>query len=80
MIETYHLEYLSKLLEETTETEDYAYCDFWDFAGQRDFYATHQTFLTVNAIYLITTDLSNFKIPIMKKKEEADSDEIGGML
>ena len=38
--------------------ECFADCTVWDFAGQKEFYATHQTFLTNSAIYLLTADLS----------------------
>jgi hypothetical protein len=38
--------------------EFFADCAVWDFAGQKEFYATHQTFLTNCAIYLLTADLS----------------------
>jgi GTPase SAR1 family protein len=34
--------------------EVFADCAIWDFAGQKEFYATHQTFLTNSAIYLLT--------------------------
>ncbi|XP_052093481.1 uncharacterized protein LOC127729668 isoform X1 [Mytilus californianus] len=40
------------------ETEQYADCGFWDFAGQKEFYATHQTFLSTNAIYLLVVNIS----------------------
>ncbi|CAC5379159.1 unnamed protein product [Mytilus coruscus] len=40
------------------QTQQYADCGFWDFAGQKDFYATHQTFLSTNAIYLLVVDMS----------------------
>ncbi|CAC5390652.1 unnamed protein product [Mytilus coruscus] len=38
--------------------DQYADCGFWDFAGQKEFYATHQTFLSRNAIYLLVVDVS----------------------
>ncbi|XP_063411252.1 uncharacterized protein LOC134694185 [Mytilus trossulus] len=38
--------------------EQFANCGFWDFAGQREFYATHQTFLSSNAVYLLVVDIS----------------------
>lgn len=37
-----------------------AFCWLWDFAGQRDFYATHQVFLSTCAVYLLVTDSLEF--------------------
>ena len=55
--------------------EEFCDCDFWDFAGQRDFYATHQTFLTVNAIYLLVADLSS---KAYSSTDYNNDDDIGG--
>ncbi|CAG2233479.1 unnamed protein product [Mytilus edulis] len=33
-------------------------CGIWDFAGQKDYYATHQTFFTPYAIYLLVVDIN----------------------
>lgn len=33
-----------------------ALCALWDFAGQKDFYATHQVFLSKCAVFLLVTD------------------------
>ncbi|XP_071149137.1 uncharacterized protein [Mytilus edulis] len=38
--------------------KQFADCGFWDFAGQKEFYATHQTFLSANAVYLLVVDIS----------------------
>lgn len=38
--------------------EDLAEIRILDFAGQYEFYATHQTFLNKNAIYLLALDMS----------------------
>ncbi|CAC5384611.1 unnamed protein product [Mytilus coruscus] len=40
------------------KSEHFAEGGFWDFAGQKQFYATHQTFLTGNAVYLLVVDIS----------------------
>ncbi|XP_071153047.1 probable serine/threonine-protein kinase roco6 [Mytilus edulis] len=37
----------------------YALCGLWDFAGQKEFYATHQAFLTNNAIYLVVAKMTD---------------------
>ncbi|CAC5387918.1 unnamed protein product [Mytilus coruscus] len=48
--------------------DQYADCGFWDFAGQKEFYATHQTFLSRNAIYLLVVDVSeDFEMNTFKK-------------
>ncbi|XP_063426192.1 uncharacterized protein LOC134709993 [Mytilus trossulus] len=37
----------------------YALCELWDFAGQREFYATHQAFLTSKAVYIVVADMED---------------------
>ncbi|XP_063418388.1 probable serine/threonine-protein kinase roco6 [Mytilus trossulus] len=37
----------------------YALCELWDFAGQKEFYATHQAFLTSSAVYLVVADMKD---------------------
>ncbi|VDI30739.1 Hypothetical predicted protein, partial [Mytilus galloprovincialis] len=37
-----------------------AFCALWDFAGQKDFYATHQVFLSKCAVFLLVTDSLEF--------------------
>ncbi|XP_052097296.1 uncharacterized protein LOC127732256 [Mytilus californianus] len=39
-------------------SESLVECGLWDFAGQKDYYATHQTFLNPHAIYLLVTNIS----------------------
>ncbi|CAC5384438.1 unnamed protein product [Mytilus coruscus] len=36
-----------------------ALCELWDFAGQKEFYATHQAFLTSSAVYLVVADMGD---------------------
>lgn len=33
-----------------------AFCLLWDFAGRKDFYATHQIFMPKSAVYILVTD------------------------
>ncbi|XP_063408102.1 uncharacterized protein LOC134691488 [Mytilus trossulus] len=40
------------------DKEDYATLFLWDFAGDEEFYHTHQTFLSPDAIYLVVTKLN----------------------
>lgn len=40
--------------------ERFASCWLWDFAGQKDFYATHQAFLSSCAIYVLVADSLEF--------------------
>ncbi|CAC5414038.1 unnamed protein product [Mytilus coruscus] len=51
-------------------------CGIWDFAGQKDYYATHQTFFTPHAIYLLIADI-NEDLKAMKHDEEFDFNSIG---
>lgn len=61
--------------------EQFADCGFWDFAGQKEFYATHQTFLSSNAVYLLVVDLSeNFAEKKCNDMIEETYDSIGGNL
>ncbi|VDI55077.1 Hypothetical predicted protein, partial [Mytilus galloprovincialis] len=39
------------------DKEEYATLSLWDFAGDEEFYHTHQTFLSPDAIYLVVTKL-----------------------
>lgn len=41
---------------ESEMTDMLAFCWLWDFAGQKDFYATHQVFLSKCAVFLLVTD------------------------
>ncbi|XP_071179589.1 uncharacterized protein [Mytilus edulis] len=40
--------------------ETFASCWLWDFAGQKDFYATHQAFLSSSAVYVLVADSIEF--------------------
>jgi hypothetical protein len=46
------------ILDSDVSYEDLAEVRILDFAGQYEFYATHQTFLNKNAIYLLALDMS----------------------
>jgi GTPase SAR1 family protein len=53
-------------------------CSIWDFAGQKEFYATHQTFLTSSAIYLLTVDLSkDLSSQRQEKIDDEEYDQVG---
>ncbi|CAG2224646.1 unnamed protein product [Mytilus edulis] len=56
-------------------SNDYALCGLWDFAGQKDFYATHQVFLTSTAIYLVVADMET---DIWKEKEGDTKESTSG--
>ncbi|XP_076086190.1 uncharacterized protein LOC143056899 isoform X2 [Mytilus galloprovincialis] len=45
----------------------FALCELWDFAGQKEFYATHQAFLTSSAVYLVVADM---KDDILREEDE----------
>lgn len=38
------------------DSSDNVECGLWDFAGSKDYYVTHQNFLTPHAIYVIVAD------------------------
>ncbi|XP_052096741.1 probable serine/threonine-protein kinase qkgA [Mytilus californianus] len=40
------------------DKEEYATLLLWDFGGDEEFYHTHQTFLSADAIYLVVTNLN----------------------
>lgn len=49
-------------------------CGIWDFAGQKEYYPTHQTFLTPHAIYLLVADITDDIKPVQKDQQlEAES-------
>ncbi|CAG2217899.1 unnamed protein product [Mytilus edulis] len=49
-------------------------CGIWDFAGQKEYYPTHPTFLTRHAIYLLVADITDDIKPIQKHQQlEAES-------
>lgn len=50
-------------------------CGLWDFAGQKDYYVTHQLFLNPHAIYLLVADISE---DIEAVTGDEDFDSIGG--
>lgn len=56
--------------------DEYADCGLWDFAGERDYYATHQTFMTKNAIYIIVADVSK---DIKETVPDTLFDSVGGI-
>ncbi|XP_071147016.1 uncharacterized protein [Mytilus edulis] len=51
---------LQELVDSTKhiEKEEYASLSLWDFAGDKEFYNTHQTFFSEEAIYLVVTKLN----------------------
>lgn len=68
---------IAKREKENMTSENLVECDFWDFAGQKEYYATHQTFCSQDSIYLIVADIN-------EKIEDTQPDEhfnhIGGNL
>lgn len=40
--------------------DPFASCWLWDFAGQNDFYATHQAFMSSCAVYILVADSLEF--------------------
>lgn len=53
---------VEKGLNTQLSDDEYADCIFLDFAGQKEYYTTHQTFLTKKAVYLITASLQDSNV------------------
>ncbi|CAC5417068.1 unnamed protein product [Mytilus coruscus] len=58
----------------------YASCRLWDFAGQGEFYATHQAFLTSSAVYVLVADIVDDISKQVDKHHLADFRNIGESL
>ncbi|CAG2188757.1 unnamed protein product [Mytilus edulis] len=56
------------------DKEEYATLLLWDFAGDEEFYHTHQTFLSPDAIYLVVTKLNEADDKNAKDNIQMDSD------
>ncbi|CAG2247122.1 unnamed protein product [Mytilus edulis] len=72
---------MSRVLS-TTSTSNipsrvYSLCGLWDFAGQREFYATHQAFLTSSAVYLVVANMFDDITNQNMKQYFADFDNVG---
>lgn len=77
-------ELLANYLSQTTgniPSIHYALCELWDFAGQREFYATHQAFLTSQAVYIVVADMKDTidKQDINQCFSFTDYKNVGGM-
>ncbi|XP_076086764.1 uncharacterized protein LOC143057346 [Mytilus galloprovincialis] len=55
-------------------SNNYARCGLWDFAGQKEFYCTHQAFLTSSAIYLVVVDMKTDFVTEQKKHYTTEDD------
>lgn len=49
---------LADVLNVELDENEFATMDVWDFAGDRQFYNTHQTFLSKEALYIVTADMT----------------------
>lgn len=58
--------------------ENCALCEIWDFAGQKEFYVTHQVFLTSCAVFLLVADLADF-VKQSSNKFFVDTNNVRGM-
>lgn len=68
----------SKMSNSNDPSNLHALCGLWDFAGQREFYATHQAFLTKNAVYLVVANMEEDICKQDVKQCFADFPDIGG--
>lgn len=49
---------LCEILKAPLDLDDFASIDFWDFAGDKEYYNTHKAFMSKDAIYIVTFDVS----------------------
>lgn len=71
---------LSNTLSRHSSTKcQYASCGLWDFAGQLEFYATHQAFLTGSAIYILVSSIDDDIEKRDVKQCFAEYKKLGGM-
>ena len=56
--------FLDELHKHEASDDVCAECRFWDFAGQKDYYATHQVFLSPHVLYILVSDLSKDIKPV----------------
>lgn len=66
-----------KAQERQTISEDldgFVECGIWDFAGQKEYYGTHQTFCTAQAVYILVADI---KTALKDTGQSTDFDSIG---
>lgn len=66
-----------KIDQDKMTSESFVECGLWDFAGQKDYYATHQTFLNPHAIYLLVTNISE---DISATEDDKNFDSIEGKM
>lgn len=58
----------------------YANCGLWDFGGRKEYYATHQAFLTSSTIHLVVADVADDIAGKGVSQYFADFQNIGGIL
>ncbi|CAC5366954.1 unnamed protein product [Mytilus coruscus] len=64
---------IKNICESEASLDDFAETVLLDFAGQYEFYATHQTFLNKHAIYLLVMDVSRNLKGLMTSDDEDDN-------
>ncbi|CAG2214378.1 unnamed protein product [Mytilus edulis] len=52
------LDQIHKQMISNDDNMEYVDCDLWDFAGEREYYATHQAFISSSCIFLLVADIS----------------------
>lgn len=67
---------LVKQEKDAMASEGLVECGIWDFAGEKDYYVTHQTFMTQHAIYILVTSLKGNE----NKLTEEHFDDIAGKI
>lgn len=77
------LDLMSRVFSKTSTsdvpTDLEALCGLWDFAGQKEFYATHQAFLTKSAVYLVVADITEDIFKQGVEQHSTDFQHVGGI-
>lgn len=62
----------AKTEKEKKKSDGLVDCGIWDFAGQKDYYATHQTFFTPHAIYILVVDIADDIKPTTHNEDDCN--------
>lgn len=73
------LDQIHKQMISNDDNMEYVDCDLWDFAGEREYYATHQAFISSSCIFLLVADISKDVMAFASdSRPKSGFDSIGG--